>query len=158
MRFLALFGLLLVSSVLTPAASAVAGTASLSVTPTATATAQLTSAAPLIRYVAGSTVKLEQLLGEEDKELHKPTLSQTVTRYGIQGTDLGYSFDHDGRLYFLFGDTVGRLDHALDTIATTDATDPEQGVRLDFLTVGNPDNLIVFVYHLQIFYLRLNVH
>jgi hypothetical protein len=36
----------------------------------------------------------------------------------------------------LFGDTVGRLDQALDTIATTEAASPEQGVRLDFLTNG----------------------
>ena len=91
---------------------------------------------PGLRYVPGSAVKVEQLLGEEDKERHQPTLSRTFTRYGLQGTDLGYSFEHQGHLYFLFGDTVGRLDHALDTIATTDATDPERGVRLDFLTVG----------------------
>lgn len=93
--------------------------------------------APVIRYVPGSTIKVEQLLGEEDKERHQPTLSRTLTRYGIEGTDLGYSFDHDGRLYFLFGDTVGRLRRALDTIATTDASGAESGVRLDFLTVGN---------------------
>ncbi len=92
---------------------------------------------PVLTYIAGSSVKLEQLLGEEDKERRQPTLSQTETRYGLQGTDLGYSFEHQGRVYFLFGDTVGRLDHALDSIATTDATDPEQGVRLDFLTVGS---------------------
>jgi hypothetical protein len=91
---------------------------------------------PVLRYVAGSTVKVEQLLGEEDKQLHRPTLSQTATRYGIEGTDLGNSFEHGGRVYFLFGDTVGRLRRALDTIATTDATDPESGVRLDFLTSG----------------------
>jgi len=97
---------------------------------------QGSAAAPVIRFVAGSTVKMEQLLGEEDKEKHQPTLNRTETRYGIQGTDLGNSFEHDGRVYFLFGDTVGRLDHALDTIATTDATDPEQGVRLDFLMAG----------------------
>jgi hypothetical protein len=30
-------------------------------------------------------------------------------------------------VYFLFGDTVGRLRRALDTIATTDAHDPENG-------------------------------
>ena len=35
--------------------------------------------------------------------------------------------------YFLFGDTVGTLNRALDVIATTEARDPE-GVRLDFLT------------------------
>ncbi len=92
---------------------------------------------PVLRFEAGSTVKIEQLLGEEDKQLHQPTLSRTVTRYGIEGTDLGNSFENGGRVYFLFGDTVGRLDRALDTIATTDATDPERGVRLDFLTFGS---------------------
>ena len=91
---------------------------------------------PALTYISGSTTKFEQLLGEEDKQLHQATLSQTVTRYGIQGTDLGYSFEHAGRAYFLFGDTVGTLGKALDTIATTDASDPEQSVRLDFLTVG----------------------
>ncbi len=94
---------------------------------------------PVIRYLPGSTIKLEQLVGEEDKERHQPTRSRTFTRYQLQGTDLGYSFEHKGRAYFLFGDTVGRLDRALDTIATTAARDPEQGVRLDFLTVaGRP--------------------
>lgn len=103
---------------------------------TGIAEAQGTLPAPAIHFVPGSTVKLQQLLGEEDKEKHQPTLSLTWTRYGIRGTDLGNSFEHDGRVYFLFGDTVGRLDRALDTIAITEATDPEQGVRLDFLTAG----------------------
>jgi len=92
---------------------------------------------PALRYIPTSTVKVEQLLGEEDKQLHQPTLSRTFTRYAIEGTDLGNSFEHDGRVYFLFGDTVGRLRRALDTIATTDARDPEAGVRLDFLTSGS---------------------
>ena len=39
----------------------------------------------------------------------------------------------------MFGDTLGALNQALDTIATTDARDPELGVRLDFLTTaGHP--------------------
>ena len=92
---------------------------------------------PVVRYVPGSTIKVQQLLGEEDKQLHQPTLSRTFTRYGIEGTDLGNSFEHGGRVYFLFGDTVGRLRHALDTIASTDAVDPEGGVRLDFLMSGS---------------------
>jgi hypothetical protein len=87
-----------------------------------------------LAYVPHSSAKLEQLLGETDKELHRTTLSRTQTRYGIAGTDLGNSFEHRGRIYFLFGDTVGTQDHALDTIATTDALEPEAGVRLDFLT------------------------
>jgi hypothetical protein len=92
---------------------------------------------PVLRYVAGSTVKVEQLVGEEDKQLHQLTLSRTATRYGIEGTDLGNSFESGGRVYFLFGDTVGRLRRALDTIAKTDAHDPENGVRLDFLKSGS---------------------
>jgi hypothetical protein len=56
------------------------------------------SAGPVIQYVVGSRVKVEQLLGEEDKERHQPTLSRTETRYGIRGTDLGNSFEHDGRV------------------------------------------------------------
>jgi hypothetical protein len=92
---------------------------------------------PSIHFVPGSTIKVQQLIGDEDKERHQPTLSRTVTRYQLQGTDLGYSFEHSGRVYFLFGDTVGKLDRAFDTIAATDARDPEAGVRLDFLTVGS---------------------
>jgi hypothetical protein len=99
--------------------------------------AVLSPADPVLRYVPGSTVKVEQLLGEEDKQLHQPTLSRTATRLGIEGTDLGNSFEHEGRVYFLFGDTVGRLRRALDTIATTDAVNPERGVRLDFLKSGS---------------------
>jgi hypothetical protein len=90
----------------------------------------------VLLYIPGSTVKLEQLVGEMDKELRKPTLSRTQSRYGIEGTDLGNSFEHQGRVYFLFGDTVGVLNRALDTIATTDAHDPKRGVQLDFLTEG----------------------
>jgi hypothetical protein len=104
--------------------------------PTPPTGAAANAGAPTIRYIPRSTEKVEQLLGEEDKERHQPTLSRTVSRYGIEGTDLGNSFEHDGRVYFLFGDTVGRLGRALDTIATTDATDPEKSVRLDFLTYG----------------------
>jgi hypothetical protein len=91
----------------------------------------------VLLYVPGSTVKLEQLVGEEDKELHQPTRNPTFSRYGLQGTDLGYSFEHQGQAYFLFGTTVGRFPRALGTIATTDASDPESGVKLDFLTSGN---------------------
>jgi hypothetical protein len=98
------------------------------------ATNRPASSPAVLRYIPGSTIKLEQLLGEEDKERHQPTLSRTVTRYGLEGTDLGSSFEHDGRVYFLFGDTVGTVARALDSMAATDARDPEAGVRLDFLT------------------------
>lgn len=105
--------------------------------PTAAAPVEAPPGTPTLRFVPGSTVKLEQLVGELDHERQTPTLSRTFTRFQIRGTDLGYSFEHDGRAYFLFGDTVGKLGGAADTIATTTATDPEGGVRLDFLTDGD---------------------
>jgi hypothetical protein len=96
-------------------------------------------APPFLTYIDGSTAKINQLVGEEDKELHKSTLSRTETRYGLIGTDLGYSFEHQGRVYFLFGDTVGVARGALDSIASVGISgagwDPAAGVRLDFLTV-----------------------
>jgi len=93
---------------------------------------------PVLRYVDGSTRKINQLIGDVDKQTRQPTLSRTVARFQLQGTDLGYSFEHQGKIYFLFGDTVGAQGHALDSIAVVDsatgAVDPEQGVQLDFLT------------------------
>jgi hypothetical protein len=80
-----------------------------------------------------ATVKIVQLLGDQDNERHLPTVNQTISRYGIQGGELGYSFEHAGRAYFLFDDTIGRAAHWPDTIATTDSTNPDTQVPLDFL-------------------------
>ncbi len=118
--------------------TAAAIAASLSLLTSAQAPPRARRTTLLLRFDPGSTTKVEQLVGEEDKQRHAPSPSRTVTRYGIEGTDLGYSFEHDGRVYFLFGDTVGTIGRALDTIATTDARDPESGVRLDFLTGPPP--------------------
>jgi hypothetical protein len=91
-----------------------------------------------LHFTPESTVKLEQLIGDQDKERRKPTLTQTFTRFGIEGTELGASFEHQGRVYFLFGPTVGRLPREPDTIASSDTVDPQGGVHLDFLTnAGN---------------------
>ncbi len=61
-----------------------------------------------LMYVEGSTTKICQLTGDFDLTLGVPTLSRTGTRLGIVATDLGSSFEHKGKLYFLFGDTWGR--------------------------------------------------
>jgi hypothetical protein len=98
---------------------------------------------PVLRYIPGSTVKVEQLIGDDDKERRRPTLSRTFTRFGVLGTDLGYSFEHDGHAIFLFGDTVGHVSWAEDTIARTDVRDPEKGVRLDFLMDGTSKYLVI---------------
>ena len=57
-----------------------------------------------VTYVAGSTQKICQVTGQTDHEFNRPTASQTETRYGLAGADLGYSFVHNGTLFFLFGD------------------------------------------------------
>jgi len=51
------------------------------------------------------TRKVVQLTGDFDRELGQKTINQTGRRFGIYGTDLGVSFLHEGKLYFLFGDT-----------------------------------------------------
>ena len=89
-------------------------------------------AASGLTYIPGSTVKLEQLIGDFDKQRQAPTANRTMTRYGIEGSDLGYSFEHKGKVVFLFGDTLGK--HGGDVIATSTTTDPEAGLHLDFLT------------------------
>ncbi len=90
-------------------------------------------------YITGSTKKICQLTGECDRGRGQFTTSRTESRFGLVGTDLGSSFEHDGRLYFLFGDTVA-INHnpfrppAGDSIAWTRDTDPERCLRLEFLT------------------------
>src|SRR5579871_3075264 len=78
-----------------------------------------------LTYVEGSTTKVCQLTGDFDRSLGVPTLSQTGKRFGVDGTDLGSSFEHRGRLYFLFGDTWGRPGDR-DLLAWTDAGSPDK--------------------------------
>lgn len=87
---------------------------------------------PSLVYVPGSTVKVEQIVGDFDKERGLPTVNQTGSRYGIAGTDLGNSFEHVGKVYFPFGDSL--LPNAPDPLGFSDSTDPEQPLRLDFLS------------------------
>jgi hypothetical protein len=89
-----------------------------------------------VNYIPGSSQKLYQLTGECDRERNQLTLSRTTSQFGVVGTDLGSNFEHNGRVYFLFGDTGA---HAEDSIAYTTDTDPEAGVHLQFVTQpGNP--------------------
>jgi hypothetical protein len=79
----------------------------------AIAFAGVLTAVPLPAWPQGtpefSTTKVCQLTGEEDRE-HPgtPTGSQLGgATGGLRGTDLGVPFEHDGKLYLLFGDTIG---------------------------------------------------
>jgi hypothetical protein len=85
-----------------------------------------------LRYLDESTGKVEQLIGDLDLETKRPTSNQTYSRYSIAGTDLGYSFEHAGKVFFLFGDTLGN--QGGDVIAASTSTDPDAPLLLDFLT------------------------
>jgi uncharacterized protein DUF4185 len=74
-------------------------------------------------YVPNSTQRVCQLTGDLDRATGKPTLSRTDEHFGVWGTDLGSSFMHGGKLFFLFGDTVGRPG-SRDVLAWTESKDP----------------------------------
>jgi hypothetical protein len=51
-------------------------------------------------------VKLDQLVGDLDKQFTPPTptLNQTETRFGLSGTDEGFPFLHGNKVFLFFGD------------------------------------------------------
>ncbi len=115
---------------------------------------------PRFEVVAGSTTRICQLTGEWDEAEaahadlwidEAPTPNQTGSRFELFGTDLGSSFEHDGKLWFLFGDTFTTLtipgdpEHiesgsgegkplAADATAWSADDDPTDCVDLTFLT------------------------
>ncbi len=111
-------------------------------------------------YVPGSSRKICQLTGETDLEVNRPTLSQTESRYGLTRTDNGSSFEHNGKLYFLFGDSNpaakfnGKPDGQTDPPRIADdndaigvASDTSMGpcIKLDFIadSIGAFKNPVV---------------
>ncbi len=85
-----------------------------------------------LAYVEKSTQKVCQLTGEEDRQLRQPTLSRTLSSAGVLATDLGSSFEHHGKLFFLFGDTWGKPGDR-DSLAWTESRDPAK-IGLKFLS------------------------
>lgn len=91
-------------------------------------------------YVPKSSKKICQLTGAFDRERGVPAFNRTESRFGLAGTDLGASFEHKGRCYFLFGDTwpVGPNTEVRprdgDSIAYTTDPFPDNGLNLTFLT------------------------
>ena len=99
-----------------------------------------------IIHIDGRTKKLYQLTGECDREVNQFTINRTESRFGLIGTDLGSPFEHNGRVYFLFGDTHSINPHQPrdgDSIAYTEDNNPEQGLHLNFVTLPNdPHNYL----------------
>jgi len=84
--------------------------------------------------VAEVPEKVCQLVGEYDRERQSFTGNRTMSRYGLAGTDLGVPFEHKGRTYLLFGDSIGI--HGGDCIAHTNATNLDHCVDLEFVDDG----------------------
>jgi hypothetical protein len=99
----------------------------------------------IVVRVDGSVSKVCQLVGDWDLERNESTQSLTYTRYGVAGTDLGVSFEHNGELVFLFGDTVGRNAFPLsgkdDSFAHTTDFTAADGLNLTFYT-GRPERFL----------------
>jgi hypothetical protein len=118
-----------------------------------------------LAYIDHSSRKIEQINGDYDWEyaaqgILLPTASQTVSRYDILGDGHGYSFEHNGLLYFLFGDTIGCspywMQHlpfgcagpsvdwrAHDPIAWSSTTDPNDSLLLNYIQRADGDPLFV---------------
>lgn len=92
------------------------------------------SMAQTISYVKKSTVKIEQLVGDYDRQRKAATTNLTDTRYQLEKTDLGVPFSHNGKTFVLFGD-VGSV--ARDPIAYSTDTNPGDGFKLDFVASSN---------------------
>ena len=87
-------------------------------------------------------VKFANSRESSDRQLGAGQLAfnETETRFQLFGTDLGSSFEHDGRLWFLFGDTWpspvdGPTDNS-DSVAWTTDVSPGPGVHLEFISDG----------------------
>ena len=86
--------------------------------------------------IVSRATKIEQLIGDFDRQRQEPTSNLTGQRYNLFFTDLGAPFHHKERTYLLFGDTVPS---ANDPIAYTTDHSPGDGLELHFLqdNVGN---------------------
>lgn len=82
-----------------------------------------------LKYIAGSAVKVEQLLGDFDKSAKQLTKNLTKQRFSLEGADLGYPFEHDGKVIFLFGDSIGK--GGGDAIGYSTTNNIEQGLLID---------------------------
>lgn len=107
-----------------------------------TSSAQAAGGDLVLTWIPKSTVRVEQLIGDCDYAAQAktgectPTTSRTGTRAKVLGTDIGASFESQGKLIFLFGDTIGPAEDyfASDTMASSTSTDPDDGLLLDVFT------------------------
>lgn len=88
--------------------------------------------AQTVTYQKGSTVKIEQLIGDYDKERKTATNNLTNKKYKLLKTDLGVPFSHNGKTFVLFGDVPASANK--DPMAYSTDTNPADGFSLSFIT------------------------
>jgi len=105
-----------------------------------------------LTWNAASSVKLEQVIGDKDwaaaaRGITLPTASLTSSRYGVFGSDIGTSFEANGKVVFLFGDTRAENPNvnlgAVDPIGFSTTTDGDAPLLLSFFTQSNGNTLWV---------------
>jgi hypothetical protein len=121
------------------------------------------STTPTITYIPGSSVKLYQINGDCDwvqwdatitneTPTCKPTTSKTATQADVLGDDVATSFENNGELIMMFGDTIGATSTnyptyinfenpfnwmAHDPIARSTTQHAEDGLLLNFFLDGD---------------------
>ena len=100
---------------------------------------------PVLTWVPNSSVKLEQVIGDVDWAIGSNTVSQTIARFNIVGTDISSSFVSGTNRIFIFGDTIGSNVnyHAADPVAWSTTSNGEQGLLLNFYTNSAGSNVFV---------------
>ncbi len=111
---------------------------------------------PVLVWITNSSIKLQQLIGvqgatngavkyaaDTDRQTGSNLLNRTYELYQVGGTDLGSSFEYDGRVNFLFGDTLYL--NAGDTMAWSTSTNPLSGLLLNFFTNSSGPNLALTI-------------
>src|SRR5579864_2549505 len=115
----------------------------------------LAQTSPSLTWITNSSIKLQQLIGEQgqtngvdtfgadtDRQTGAPLLNQTFSRYQVGGTDLGYSFENgNNQLIFLFGDTL--YFSGGDVMAWSSSTVVSNGLVLNFFTNQDGSTLLV---------------
>jgi hypothetical protein len=95
-------------------------------------------ASPAVTIDRAATSRICQVTGEIDRSTGRPTINATESRFRFWGTDLGASFEYDGKMVFLFGDTHPapgfERQRDRDILALSGDTDPEDCLTLDVLT------------------------
>jgi hypothetical protein len=95
-----------------------------------------------LTWITNSSVKLEQVIGEMDWATGSNTVSQTITRFNIEGTDISSSFISGTNRIFIFGDTIGLgVSYNADPVAWSTTTNGEQGLLLNLFTYPNGSNV-----------------